>query len=51
MKVNYLFSGVNKESGFNKEQVNYLKKDISNNSAITFLASTFDDYGRNDNYY
>ena len=49
-KINYLFSGINKELGFNNEQSIYLKKDIPNNSTITFIASTFDDYKTNDYY-
>ena len=49
MKINYLFSGVNEE-GFNTEQSKYLKKDIENDSTITFIASNFDDYEKNDYY-
>jgi len=49
MKINYLFSGVN-EDGFNAEQENFLKRDIVNNSTITFIASNFDDYEKNDFY-
>ena len=49
-KINYLFSAINKELGFNKEQSIYLKKDIPNNSIITFVPSTFDDHEKN-NYY
>ena len=48
MKINYLFSGVDKESGFNDKQSQYLKKDVKNNSKITFIASLFDDYERSD---
>lgn len=50
MKINYLFSGVDKENGFNDKQFQYLKKDVKNNSIITFIASTFDDWEKN-NYY
>ena len=45
--INYLFSGIDKEKGFNSEQKKYLKKDIKNNSNITFIASTFDEYDKN----
>lgn len=51
MRINYLFSGISKEQGFNKVQKEYLKKDIKNNYTITFIATTFDDYERNDLYY
>lgn len=45
--INYLFSGIDKEKGFNSEQKKYLKKDIKNNSNITFIASAFDEYDKN----
>ena len=48
-KINYLFSGINYEMGFNKEQSSYLKKDILNNYIITSVPSSFDDYEKNDN--
>lgn len=51
MRINYLFSGISKEQGFNKVQKEYLKKDIKNNYTITFIATTFDDYENNDLYY
>lgn len=51
MRINYLFSGISKEHGFNKVQREYLKKDIKNNYTITFIATTFDDYEKNDLYY
>lgn len=51
MRINYLFSGISKEQGFNKVQKEYLKKDIKNNYTITFIATTFDDYEKNDLYY
>ena len=47
-KINYLFSDINYETGFNKNQSMYLKKDISNNSVITFIPTTLDDYKKND---
>lgn len=40
--INYLMSGIDKENGFTSEQVNSLKKDIKDNSVITFIASNFD---------
>lgn len=51
MRINYLFSGISKEQGFNKVQREYLKKDIKNNDTIVFIATTFDDYEKNDLYY
>ena len=38
MKINYLLSGVDKELGFTSEHAKYLKKDIKENSIITFIA-------------
>ena len=46
--INYLFSWLDKENGFTKEQSKLLKEDIVNNSNITFIASLFDNYERND---
>lgn len=46
--INYLFSGLDKEKGFTKEQSAFLKEDIVNNSNITFVLSFFDNYERND---
>mgnify|MGYP004513958903 FL=1 len=51
MRINYLFSGISKEQGFNKVQREHLKKDIKNNDTIVFIATTFDDYEKNDLYY
>lgn len=51
MRISYLFSGISKEQGFNKVQKEYLKKDIKNNDTITFIATTFDNYEKNDLYY
>lgn len=48
--INYLFSGIDKEKGFNKEQADYLKKDLNNNLVITFMASSPSDYDSNDYY-
>lgn len=49
--INYLFSGINPEKGFTKEQANYLKKDIKDNSNIVFIASIFGDYKKNDELF
>ncbi len=49
--INYLFSGINSEKGFTKEQSKYLKKDIKNNSNIVFIASVFSDYKKNDELF
>ncbi len=49
--INYLFSGINHEKGFTKEQANYLKKDIKDNSNIVFIVSIFSDYKRNDELF
>lgn len=46
--INYLFSGIDKEKGFTKEQSSFLKEDILPNSIITFVASVFDSYEKND---
>ena len=51
MRINYLFSDISKEHGFNEIQREYLKKDIKNNDTIVFIATTFDDYEKNDLYY
>lgn len=49
--INYLLSGIDKEKGFKKELVKYLKKDIKKNSNIVFIATTFNNYERNDIHY
>jgi len=49
--INYLFSGINKQIGFNEQQAKYLKKDIKNGSNIVFVSSTFDNYEKNEEYY
>lgn len=51
MKINYLFSGINKEKGFNELQSKYLKENIKNNSNIVFIASIFDNFERSDEQY
>ena len=47
MKINYLFSGIDKEKGFYDVQSKYLKQDIKENQIITFIASTFDNHEQN----
>lgn len=42
--INILFSGIDKENGFNKEQEKCLKQDIKCNQNITFISSSFDKY-------
>ena len=46
--INYLFSGIDKEKGFDERQTSYLKKDIKNNCNIVFIASLFDNFEKND---
>ena len=41
MKISYILSGIDREKGFYENQIKYLKKDIKNNSTITFISSTF----------
>lgn len=48
MRINYLFSGLDKVNGFTDKQKDFLKKDIKNNMNIVFIASSFDNYERND---
>lgn len=48
MRINYLFSGLDKVNGFTKKQKEFFKKDIKNNMNIVFIASSFDNYERND---
>lgn len=47
MKINYLFSGIDKEKGFYDVQSKYLKQDIKENQIITFIASTFNNHEQN----
>lgn len=51
MRINYLFSGIDKEKGFNKEQSIYLKEDIKSNKNIVFISSNFTNYEKNYIYY
>lgn len=46
--INYLFSGIDKVSGFTKEQATSLKKDIKDNSVIIFIASDFNNTEKTD---
>lgn len=39
--TNILFSGIDKENGFNEEQSACLNESIKTQSAITFIASDF----------
>ncbi len=48
MKINYMFSRIDRDKGFNDNQKKYIKEDIKNNMSITFIASLFDEYERND---
>lgn len=48
MKINYLFSKIDRDKGFNTKQIKYIKEDIKNNMNITFIASLFNEYERND---
>ena len=48
MKINYMFSRIDRNKGFNDNQKKYIKEDIKNNMSITFIASLFDEYERND---
>ncbi len=49
--INYLFSGINKQIGFNEIQAKYLKSDIKNGLNIAFISSIFDNYERSDEQY
>lgn len=51
MKIYYLLSGIDKEKGFYKSVIDYLKKDIKNNSVISFISCYFDNYEKNDLYH
>lgn len=48
MKINYLFSKIDRDKGLNNNQIKYIKEDIKNNMNITFIASLFNEYERND---
>ena len=48
--INYLMSGIDKENGFTNEQAISLKKDIKDNSVITFIASDFDNTEKTDKH-
>lgn len=49
--INYLFSGIDMEKGFNKKQMEYLRKDIKNGSNIVFVASVFNNFFKSQNNY
>lgn len=51
MKTSYVLSGIDREKGFYENQIKYLKKDIKNNSTITFISSTFNDIEKSNRYY
>ena len=42
---------MDKENGFTEKQAEYLKKDIKDNSVITFIASSFDSNEKNTLFY
>lgn len=44
--INYLLSGMDMELGFYEKQKEYIKKDIKDNSIITFIAATFSNIER-----
>lgn len=48
MKINYMFSRIDRDTGFNNNQKKYINEDIKNNMSIIFIASLFDEYERND---
>lgn len=48
MKINYMFSRIDRDKGFNDNQKKYIKEDINSDMSITFIASLFDEYERND---
>ena len=48
MKINYMFSRIDRDEGFNYNQKKYIKEDINSDMSITFIASLFDEYERND---
>ena len=48
MKINYMFSRIDRYEGFNYNQKKYIKEDINSGMSITFIASLFDKYERND---
>ncbi|MBE6155834.1 MAG: hypothetical protein E7164_03650 [Firmicutes bacterium] len=50
MKIIYLLSGPGTKEGFSKEIKDVLKKDLKNKKQITFIASSPDNYSKNDLY-
>ena len=51
MKIEYLLSGFDKNVGFTGEVVSLFQQDIKDNSTITFIASSFDNYEKTDKHY
>ena len=47
--IRYLFSGIDKDTGFTTEQTNKLLNDNLDNKSITFISSVFFDHERTDN--
>lgn len=50
MKIIYLLSGPETKKGFSEEIKTYLKKDFKDKKTITFIASSPDNYTKNDLY-
>lgn len=51
MKIEYLLSGFDKNVGFTGEVVSLFQQDIKDNSTITFIASSFDNYEKSEKHY
>lgn len=51
MRINYLLSGIDRKLGFYKKTAEYLKKDIKDNSIITFISSTFYNIEKSNKHY
>ena len=51
MKIEYLLSGFDKNIGFTGKVIELFQKDIKNDSTITFIASSFDNYEKTDKHY
>ena len=46
--INILFSGIDKENGFNDKQIDCIKRYVKNCSNIVLISSIFNNYNRND---